>query len=120
MKPAIERTKQYIREHFSEDVSLRELSVVSNLSLFYLVRTFRKEVGLAPHEYLVQVRIDEARRLLREGRPIVEVAQDTGFSDQSHFTRSFKSRLGITPGRYKKGAGWKPTAPTAGKDACAP
>ena len=120
MKPAIERTKQYIREHFSEDVSLRELSVISNLSLFYLVRTFRKEVGLAPHEYLVEVRIEEARRLLREGRPIVEVAQDTGFSDQSHFTRSFKSRIGITPGRYKKAAGLKAGPADAGKTVCAP
>jgi AraC-like DNA-binding protein len=53
--------------------------------------------GLPPHQYLLQLRVDAARRLLAAKVPASEVAADVGFADQSHFVRRF---LGVTPGRY--------------------
>lgn len=86
--------------HFAESLSLEDLSRVALLSPFYLQRLFLKNTGVSPHEYLIESRIERARGLLLEGRSIASVAADTGFVDQSHFTRSFKRVVGIAPGRY--------------------
>ncbi len=93
--------KAYIEEHYSEDISLTELSQLTNLSRFHLVRVFRHGVGMPPHAYLRQVRIRHAKRLLEVGESVVDVAQATGFVDQSHLTRWFKRFWGITPGQYR-------------------
>ena len=102
MNARVEKARLYIEEHFAEVVTIHDLGVQSELSPFHLIRAFQKEYGVSPHEYLVQVRVEEARKLLQTGLPIVQVAHNTGFSDQSHLTRWFKTRLGITPGRYRK------------------
>lgn len=65
----------------------------------HLVRTFSREFGIAPHQYLVTRRIDRARRLLLAGGPPHAVAAATGFHDQSHLTRHFKRVVGTTPAR---------------------
>jgi AraC-like DNA-binding protein len=79
---------------------LTELAKLVGVSRFQLLRGFAREVGTTPHAYLVQRRIQFARRLLVAGRPIVEAAIDAGFADQSHLTRAFVRQFGITPGRY--------------------
>jgi len=68
----------------------------------YLVRVFRREYGLPPHRYVVGRRLDNARRLLLDGVPIAEVATATGFHDQSHLTRHFRTLLGTTPGAFSR------------------
>ena len=60
---------------------------------------------MTPHQFLVSMRIAEARRLLAAGLAPAEVAAMTGFADQSHLTRRFRSRIGFTPGRYRDSAG---------------
>ncbi len=97
----IQRVRDYLDHHYQENVALEELALVANLSPFYLVRVFAKQVGLPPHAYLTQRRIMTARRLLRLGLPIAQVAVDTGFTDQSHLHRHFKRVMGITPGMYQ-------------------
>jgi len=99
--PAVERTKEYIRNHFAEEISIRELTKISGLSAFHLIRIFHRDVGRSPHEYLVNVRIEHTKHLLIRGCPIIEIAQETGFADQSHFTRCFKMIVGITPGAFR-------------------
>jgi len=81
-------------------ISLTELAKLVGVNRFQLLRGFAREVGTTPHAYLVQRRIQFARRLLVAGRPIVEAAIDAGFADQSHLTRAFVRQFGITPGRY--------------------
>ncbi len=93
--------KQYIESNYSEDVSLSELSHLTHLSRYHLVRVFHNEVGLPPHAYLRQVRVKEAKRMLASGQPIASVAAATGFTDQSHLTRWFKRLWGVTPGQYR-------------------
>ncbi len=97
---AIKEVCEFIRTHYEQDLSLRRLSSVTRLSPFYFQRLFLQNTGVSPHEYLVQYRIKKARELLSQGRSIADVALDTGFVDQSHFTRSFKRATGITPGSY--------------------
>lgn len=96
----INRVKQYIEAHYIKNHTLEELAVVAQLSTYHLLRTFQKTVGLTPHAYLNQIRIELAMQLLREGKTISEAAFDTGFTDQSHFTRNFKLMMGVTPGQF--------------------
>jgi AraC-like DNA-binding protein len=91
---------EFIRMHYAQDLSLKQLSRVACLSPFYFQRLFLTKTGVSPHDYLVQTRIRKALELLSEGQSIAGVALDTGFVDQSHFTRSFNRVTGITPGNY--------------------
>jgi AraC-like DNA-binding protein len=62
-----------------------------------VIRAFRRELGVTPHAYLIGVRTERAARLLMHGGAIADVAAEAGFSDQSHLTRHFKRRFGMTP-----------------------
>jgi AraC-like DNA-binding protein len=97
---AVERTKQFLDEHYAEQVSLADLARLTRLSPYYLHRSFCRKVGMPPHAYQVQVRVSRARSFLRLGRSISDAASAAGFVDQSHFTRHFKKLTGVTPGRY--------------------
>jgi AraC-like DNA-binding protein len=98
---AIQTVREYLEANYTENVSLDTLAAIAHLSPFHLLRTFRKQVGLPPHEYLNQVRFRQAKKLLAEGHSISEVAHVTGFADQSHLTRQFKRMIGVTPGQYR-------------------
>lgn len=97
---AVRRVRDYIDENYWQTISLAELSQVAGLSSFHLHRVFCRRVGMPPHAYQTQVRINRAKVLLREMRSLAEVAQLAGFADQSHFTRHFRRLVGITPGRF--------------------
>ncbi len=97
---AIERACEFIRMYYSQDLLLKQLSREACLSPFYFQRLFLENTGISPHEYVIQFRIKKAQELLAKGHSIAGVALDTGFVDQSHFTRSFKRVTGITPGGY--------------------
>jgi AraC-like DNA-binding protein len=97
---AIKRVCEFIRTNYAHDLSLKQLSKVACLSPFYFQRLFIKNTGVSPHDYLIQFRVKKARKLLLEGYNIAGVALDTGFADQSHFTRYFKRVTGVTPGSY--------------------
>jgi AraC-like DNA-binding protein len=99
-KDKVRRMLDYINENYETDVSLDDLAEVSGFSVFHLLRTFQKTVGITPHRYLTQIRVEMGKRLLQKGRDITDVALQVGFADQSHFTRHFKRILGVTPGQY--------------------
>jgi AraC-like DNA-binding protein len=90
----------YLRENFHKQISLQELAAVVEMNPFVLIRQFQKEVGLSPHEYLQIHRVNQAKRHIRLGERLADVAQICGFSDQSHLTRQFKRRTGLTPGNF--------------------
>lgn len=96
----LRRAADYIRQHYTQSISLRELAAEIGSSPYHLVRSFRKHYGVPPHVYLMQMRVEQAQSLLRAGVAIAEVAIRTGFVDQSHFTRQFKRFAGVTPGQY--------------------
>ncbi len=98
---AVRSARDYIESHFQDAVSLEEIASISHLSAFHLIRVFQQEVGLCPHAYLTQVRVERARALILRGWTLASAAAETGFTDQSHLTRHFKRILGITPGQYR-------------------
>jgi AraC-like DNA-binding protein len=99
---AVKRAKEYLTENFNKNISLESLAQIAYLSPFHLLRAFRKAVGLPPHEYLINVRVEHARQFLAQGRAIADVAFETGFCDQCHLNRHFKRIVGVTPGQYLK------------------
>jgi AraC-like DNA-binding protein len=99
---AVKRAKEYLTENFSKNISLESLAQIAYLSPFHLLRAFRKAVGLPPHEYVINLRVEHAKQLLAQGRAIADVAFETGFCDQCHLNRHFKRIVGVTPGQYLK------------------
>lgn len=95
--------RDYLRSHYAENVSLAQLTLLTNLSPFYLLRVFHNRAGFPPHEYQTQVRIAHARKLIRNGTPLSQTALETGFFDQSHLSRNFKRIVGVTPRQYFQG-----------------
>ncbi|GAC1439618.1 MAG: AraC family transcriptional regulator [Terriglobales bacterium] len=96
--------REYLEDNYSENISLDELSRLVQLSGSHLIRIFRAFTGIPPHAYLEQIRVNRAKERLRlGGSSLADVACESGFFDQSHFTRQFKKRVGVTPGEYLKG-----------------
>jgi len=86
----------------AEETSLHVLAQRTGVTPFRVIRAFREATGLAPHQYLIQVRVERARQFLAEGTLPSLAAAMTGFVDQSHLTYHFKKHLGITPGNYRR------------------
>jgi len=85
-----------------DETSLQVLAQRTGVTPFHVIRAFRDATGLAPHQYLIQVRVERARQFLADGAVPSMVAAMTGFVDQSHLTYHFKKHLGITPGNYRR------------------
>lgn len=96
----IERAIEYIESHLNENISLELLAKLVHISPFHLNRLFCKQVGIPPHQYQIQRRVDRAKALLRKGLPVKKIVKETGFTDQSHLTKHFKRFVQVTPGRY--------------------
>lgn len=101
---AIERAMEYIQDCYSQAITLDGVAEAAGLSRYAVLRAFRREVGIAPYSFVTQVRIEQAKRLLRAGVGIAGVSQRVGFSDQSHLTRHFKRFVGVTPGAFSRAA----------------
>jgi AraC-like DNA-binding protein len=99
---ALRRVRDLLEAEYARTVTIRELADEAGLSTFHLIRVFRATFGLPPYKYLEQIRIQQARRLIRHGFPLTHVVHATGFSDQSHLTRYFKRIVGVTPGSYAR------------------
>ncbi len=89
----VERVRAYLEDHYNQEISLEQLAQVANLSSFHLNRSFSKTFGMPPHAYQIQVRILQAKRLLRKEGSIEQVAIKTGFVSQSHFGSHFKRQV---------------------------
>lgn len=94
----IRRALDYLRDNYKEEFSLCRLSEIAGLSKYYLDRAFKRATGYPPYAYITLLRIERAKQLLSTTHmPIVEIALEVGFSDQSHFTNAFKRFTGVTP-----------------------
>ena len=98
---AVARLLEYLHANACQDVKLDELAKIAFLSPFHLLRVFREETGITPHAYQIQLRIEQAKRLLRDRFTIAEAAHSAGFFDQAHFSKQFKRYVGITPGKFR-------------------
>ena len=113
VRPAVEQPKiktpkiikdviEYINRHFHEAITLEQMAKHFSISKSHLSSYFRKYIGVSPYEYLLNVRLEQAKRLLTHGGSITDVCYACGFSDYSHFIQFFKKRTGMTPHKYQK------------------
>lgn len=97
-----QKAREYLHAHANEDIGLDQLAAATGVDRFRLTRAFKAAYGIAPHAYLVQLRLATARRMLARGEQPATVAMTLGFADQSHLGRWFVRAYGLTPALYRK------------------
>ena len=101
--PLVAEAIEYMRAHLASPVSLDDIAVAVGRSPSHVARVFRASLGVPPHQYLLDLRIREARRLLSDtSDSIAEIAFACGFSHQEHLTRMFRRWLNTTPAAYRR------------------
>ena len=103
LSPPIRSVVEHLKLHYSQDMSLGMLAEVAGLSASYLSFLFKQETGQTITDYLAGLRIEQARRLLKESElPISEISSFVGYSDNNYFIKVFRRHYGMTPGDYRK------------------
>ncbi len=97
----LNEVKRMISEHPEQNFSLDDLATQADMSRYHFLRCFKQQFGLSPHAFLLDKRIQRAKRLLQTGKSVLDTSLALGFNDQSHFQRNFKKRLAITPKQYQ-------------------
>ncbi|HEN8801613.1 TPA: AraC family transcriptional regulator [Pseudomonas putida] len=97
-----QRARDYLHANLERDIGLEDLAQACGIDRFRLTRAFKAAFGLAPHAYLIQLRLARARRLLAQGQTPAEVAVALGFADQSHLGRWFRRAYQLTPADYRR------------------
>ena len=100
----VKLAREYLDANFASHVSLNELARIAKVGKYYLCREFRRIVGFSPHQYQNNLRMNSARKLILQNKPLAEISQELGYCDQSHFGRNFKRYVGIPPKFYFGGA----------------
>ena len=95
---------EYIHAHLGSELSLTELATQLNLSTFHFARLFKKSLGLSPHKYVLQNRLERAKRLIAVASQVSlsDIALQVGFYDQTHFSKAFKKYVGVSPKAFSK------------------
>lgn len=92
--------KEYISEHYMQEIRLGDLALVLHISSSYLSTRFKKETGVSFTEYLVRFRMNKAREFLKNGERCKDAAQNAGYTDYAQFSKMFKKYIGMTPAAY--------------------
>jgi AraC family transcriptional regulator len=96
------RAMDYINEHLGEDLSLTKIAAQVDMSQYYFCRLFKQSVGITPHKYLIQQRVERAKSLLRQRElTILDIAADCGFANPSHFAKYFRRYTGVSPQQFR-------------------
>lgn len=99
----IRQAKQYIQNHFSEQITMEEVSSEVGLSPAYFSALFKKTEGEGFAKYLINLRVEEAKRQLRESNTsVAEICHNVGYNDLKHFTHTFEKITGVKPATYRK------------------
>lgn len=99
----ISKAKKYIKSNFMNEITLKDISTAVNLSPIYFHNIFTGVTGISPHDYLINCRICEAKKLLWNSQiPLEMIAENCGFGCQQYFNKIFKKETGTTPGKYRK------------------
>ena len=91
----------YLEKNYKENISIDDLSKEFDLNPFYIIRLFKSEMNMTPHAYLLNLKINKSKELLKKNYSIVDTALECGFFDQSHFHKNFLKIVACTPNEYK-------------------
>lgn len=99
----LKRITDWMAENLQEEFSLRRLAEQAEMSEFHFNRLFKRATGMPPSQYQIRLRLDAARRLLRETRKsVISIANEVGYSNPSHFARLFRKETGLAPSDYRR------------------
>jgi AraC family transcriptional regulator len=100
----LRRTIEFVHENLAEDLSIEQIASQAYVSAFHFARLFRNTLGLTPHQYVLQSRLERAKRLMKTAPRLnlTEIGLSVGFFDQAHFTKTFKRATGATPKNFLK------------------
>lgn len=102
-KRIVDKATSYIQEHYHKRISLKEVAEHLFMSQWHFSKLFHETIGMTFSKYMVQLKLDEAKRLLNEtDLKVYEIAENVGYNDFRHFLRTFKEVEGITPVQYRK------------------
>jgi AraC family transcriptional regulator len=111
------RAKELMSADLGGGLPLAALARECGLSVTHFARAFRASTGTSPHAWLIERRLDQSKSLLRQrSASLAEVALACGFADQSHFTRTFARRAGVSPGQWRRAVQTCPGKPDDGPD----
>jgi AraC family transcriptional regulator len=97
------RAKAFLNDEMSRNPGVAELSAAVGMNVHHFSRMFKRSTGLAPHQYLGNIRFERAKRLLAEGRsPIIEIAFEIGYANPSQFSAFFRKRTGLSPSQFRR------------------
>ena len=98
----LQQVREYVEAHLEDRVSLTDLAQVVCLSPYHFSRSFKLALGVSPHRYVTQRRLERAKTLMRRtNQPLAQIALQAGFADQSHLTSVFHRETGLTPGQFR-------------------
>jgi len=99
----IEKVIRYIKNNLSKNISLAEAAGIANLNEKYFCHVFKKETQKSFTEFVAELKVEQAKRLLGEkGAKVFEVAHQLGFENETYFTKVFKKFTSLTPSEYKR------------------
>lgn len=100
---ALKEPVAYVRKHYMQNICLEELAEITHISISALERRFKKFLGKTPKQFINEVRLENARRLLIETNlAIATIANDTGFTDHSYFSRQFQKLFKQSPSAFRQ------------------
>ena len=100
---AVRRSIEYINANFAGEIRLKDIAGAVGMSMFHLARTFRASTGVTLHRYLIRARVEKVKALLLDSdQSLAVIADATGFSDQSHMSKTFKRFTGTTPRLFRR------------------
>ncbi|HVV52714.1 MAG TPA: AraC family transcriptional regulator [Polyangia bacterium] len=106
LPPAVlRRAKEFLHDEMTRNPGLTELSAAVGMNVDHFSRMFKRSTGLAPHQYLGNIRLERAKQLLADGRTqIIEIAYQIGYANPSQFSAFFRKRTGLSPSEFRRSA----------------
>jgi AraC family transcriptional regulator len=102
-KQKLKQAIDYMQAHLGEDLSLSAIAEELGMSQYYFCHLFKRSTGVSPHQYLIRLRVEQAKILLKQrDRTVTSIALECGFASSSHFAKCFRQLTGLNPNQFRK------------------